>query len=90
MDTTTGWMRVLAHGVLAMIVVVVLAGSWPAVASTGMAWASPGLAGWLDAVLVFVPLLWAPLPAVLVWWAVERADRGSGGSNLKSGGAPAR
>ncbi len=84
MDTTTGWMRVLAHGVLAMSVVVVLAGSWPAVASTGMAWASPGVAGWLDAVLVFVPLLWAPLPALLVWWAVQHVDRGPEGSNAQA------
>jgi hypothetical protein len=83
MDTTTGGMRGFAHGALAMLVVVLLAGSWPAVASTGMAWASPSVAGWLDAVLVFAPLVWAPLPAVLVWLAIERAESGTQEAGLR-------
>jgi len=71
MGWTNGGMRVVLHGGLALALVVLLAASWPAFASTGIAWAPPEARGWLDPLLVFVPLLWAPLPACLVWWVVE-------------------
>ncbi len=58
-----------------MALVVLLASSWPAFASNGIAWASPEARSWLDPLLVFVPLLWAPLPAFLVWSVVEGAPQ---------------
>ncbi len=66
--------KAVLHGALALLVVVGLASSWPAMASTGMAWATPAVSTWLDPLLVFVPLLWAPLPAVAVWYAVEGVE----------------
>ena len=74
MESTTGWLRVGLHGGLALGLVMLLAWSWPAFASTGIAWASPEARDWLDPLLVFTPLLWAPLPALLVWWVVEGVE----------------
>ena len=73
--TTKAAMRVMLHGGVAMGLVVLLAASWPAFASSGIAWASPETRTWLDPLLVFVPLLWAPLPALLVWFAVEHGPQ---------------
>jgi hypothetical protein len=66
--------RVMGMGIRASVgvgLVVALAWSYPTLASWGLAVAPEGIAGILDAALCFVPLLWAPLPAVGLLWMAD-------------------
>ena len=53
--------------VLGMLLVMVAAWCYPAMAAEGLGWAPEGCRGAIDGLLCFAPLAWSPLPA-LAWW----------------------
>jgi len=69
-----GERRAAGVGAAAMVGVVVLAMAWPDLALASVRAVPRDAQPWVDAMLCFAPLLWAPLPAALGLWAA-RDDR---------------
>jgi len=67
--------RAAGTGLVAMAGVGLLAILWPDLALAGVRSVPTRAQPFVDAVLCFAPLLWAPLPAILGLWAASAPRR---------------